>query len=72
MEKILLFKIGMKLYKAFIAPCFNSCAERCHSKRVKHNEKTVGIVYLDNSSSYEMLLKIKDAGNKHCQSRDLL
>ena len=57
MEKILLFK-------AFIVPCFNSCAEMCNfcskhasDKLEKNNEKTRLIVYLDNSSSYEMLLK---------------
>ena len=64
MEKTVLFKICLKLYQAFIVPCLNSCAETWHfcskhasDKQEKNNEKTLRIVYLDNSSSYKMLLK---------------
>lgn len=64
MEKILLFKICMKLYQAFIVLCFSSCAETCHfcskhasDKLERNNEKTLRIAYLDNSSLFEMLLK---------------
>ena len=71
MKKILPFDTHMNLYRAFIVPHSNYCAETWHfcSKRAsdkleKINERALRFVYRDNNYSYEMLLKSVDS--KHC------
>ena len=67
MEKTLPFKIHMKLstkHLLFLISIIFYCTETWHfctkhtsDKLEKINEKTLHFVYLDNSSSYKMLLK---------------
>ena len=64
MKKILPFDTRMNLYRAFIVPHFNYCAETWHfcSKRAsdkleKINERALRFVYQDTNSSYEVSLK---------------
>ena len=63
MEKLLPLKLRKHLYRAFIAPHFNYCAESWHfySKRLtekleKLNERALRFVYQDKTSAYETLV----------------
>ena len=63
MKKLLPLKLREHLYRAFIAPHFNYCAESWHfcSKRStekleKLNERALRFVYQDKASTYETLV----------------
>ena len=63
MKKLLPLKLREHLYRAFIAPHFNYCAESWHfcSKRLtekleKLNERALRFVYQDKTSTYETLV----------------
>ena len=65
MKKLLPLKLRENLYRAFITPHFNYCAESWHfcSKRLtekleKLNERALRIVYQDKTFTYE--------ANGHC------
>ena len=63
MKKLLSLKLREKLYRAFIAPHFNYCAEswyfcsnRSTEKLEKLNERALRFVYQDEISTYETLV----------------
>ena len=63
MKKLLPLKLREHLYRAFIAPHFNYCAESWHfcsrhltEKREKLNERALRFVYQDKTSAYETLV----------------
>ena len=63
MNKLLPLKLREKLYRAFIAPHFNYCAESWHfcsncltGKLEKLNERALRFVYQDKISTYETLV----------------
>ena len=62
-EEVASFKAAEKLYKAFIAPHFNYCAESWHfrsnrltEKLEKLNTRALHFVYQDKISTYETLV----------------
>ena len=63
MKKLLPLKLRENLYRAFIAPHFNYCAESWHfcgnrltEKLEKLNERALRFVYQDKNSPYETLI----------------
>ena len=67
MKKLLPLKLREKLYRAFIAPHFNYCAESWHfcsnrltGKLEKLNERALHFVYQDKISTYNETLVVKN------------